>query len=96
MDWRERIVADPETLFGRPRIKGTRIGVEFVLDLLASGWSEVQILESYPHLQAEDLQAVFAFVRDCLKDEKYIMRATIRPPAGDGVVQALTAGRQNA
>ena len=80
MDWREHIVSDPDTLFGKPRIKGTRIGVELVLDLLASGWSEVQIQESYPHLQAEDLQAVFAFVRDCLKDETYIMRATIHPP----------------
>ncbi len=80
MDWHERIVSDPDTLFGRPRIKGTRIGVEFILDLMASGWSEAQILESYPHLQAEDLQAVFSFVRDCLKDETWIMRATIQPP----------------
>ncbi|WP_291995422.1 DUF433 domain-containing protein [Candidatus Accumulibacter sp. ACC003] len=80
MDWRERIVSDPDTLFGKPRIKGTRIGVALVLDLLASGWSEVQILEIYPHLQAEDLQAVFAFVRDCLQDETYIMRAAIHPP----------------
>ena len=80
MDWHERIVADPDTLFGKPRIKGTRIGVELVLDLMASGWSEAQILESYPHLQAEDLHAVFSFVRDCLKDETWIMRATIQPP----------------
>ena len=72
MDWHERIVSDPDTLFGKPRIKGTRIGVELVLDLMASGWSEAQILESYPHLKLEDLQAVFAFVRDCLKDETYI------------------------
>lgn len=80
MDWHERIVSDPDTLFGKPRIKGTRIGVELVLDLMASGWSEARILESYPQLQAEDLQAVFAFVRDCLKDETFIMRAAIRPP----------------
>lgn len=57
--------------FGKPRIKGTRIGVELVLDLMASGWSEALILESYPHLKVEDLQAVFAFVRDCLKDKAY-------------------------
>lgn len=80
MNWHERIVANPETLFGRPHIKGTRIGVEFILDLMASGWREAQILESYPHLQREDLLAVFAFVRDCLKDEAWIMRATIRRP----------------
>jgi uncharacterized protein (DUF433 family) len=46
-DWHGRIVSDPDTLFGKPRINGTRIGVEFVLDLLASGWSEAQILDSF-------------------------------------------------
>jgi uncharacterized protein (DUF433 family) len=73
MDWHGRIVATPETLFGRPRIAGTRIGVDFVLDLLAAGWSEAQILDQYPHLKPEDLRAVFAFVRDCLKDEAFIL-----------------------
>lgn len=77
MDWHERIVADPDTLSGKGRIKGTRIGVELILELMASGWSEAQILASYPQLQAADLQAVFAFIRDCLKDETFIMRATI-------------------
>ncbi len=78
MEWQDRVVSDPETLFAKPRIKGTRIGVEFVLDLLASGWTEGQILESYPHLKPEDLQAVFAFVRDCLKDEAFIMKAVLQ------------------
>jgi len=78
MNWQDRIVSDLETLFGKPRIKGTRIGVEFVLDLLATGWTDAQILENYPHLKPEDLQAVFAFVRDCLKDETYIMKATLK------------------
>ena len=75
MDWHGRIITTPDTLFGRPRIAGTRIGVEFVLDLLASGWNEAQILENYPHLKPEDLQAVFAFMRDCLKDESFILQA---------------------
>ena len=75
MDWQGRIVTSPDTLFGKPRIAGTRIGVDFVLDLLASGWSEAKILENYPHLKPEDLQAVFAFVRDCLKDEFFILEA---------------------
>lgn len=73
MDWQGRIVTSPETLFGKPRISGTRIGVDFVLDLLASGWSEAKILENYPNLKPDDLQAVFAFVRDCLKDESFIL-----------------------
>ncbi|MDR4652106.1 MAG: DUF433 domain-containing protein [Nitrosomonas sp.] len=64
MNWQERIVSDSDTLFGKPRIRGTRIGVEFILDLLASCWDEAQILESYPHLTPEDLQAVFVFARE--------------------------------
>ena len=77
MNWQDHIVSDPDTLFGRPRIKGTRIGVDLVLERLESGWNEAQILENYPHLKAEDLQAVFAFVRECLKDEAFIMQATL-------------------
>ena len=75
MDWQDRIVTTPDTLFGRPRIAGTRIGVDFILDLLASGWTSQRILEDYPHLKPDDLQAVFAFVRDCLKDEDFVLRA---------------------
>lgn len=75
MSWQQHIVATPDTLGGRPRIAGTRIGVEFVLDLLASGWSEAQVLEQYPHLTPEQLQAVFAFVRDCLRDEAFVLPA---------------------
>ena len=75
MNWHDRIVTTPDTLFGRPRIAGTRIGVDFILDLLAAGWSEAKILENYPHIKPEDLQAVFAFVRDCMKDEDFILRA---------------------
>lgn len=78
MHWRDRITSDPDTLFGKPRIKGTRMGVEFILDLFASGWSEQQVLKSYPHLNLEDLQAVFAFARDCMKDETYIMHAKLK------------------
>ena len=75
MDWQDRIVTTPDTLFGRPRIAGTRIGVDFVLDLLASGWSSQRILDEYPQLTADDLQAVFAFVRDCLKEEDFVLKA---------------------
>lgn len=61
MDWNERIVTDENTCSGRPRIKNTRISVEFLLSLKAAGWSEGQILENYPHLTRGDLQAVFAY-----------------------------------
>ena len=75
MDWQDRIVTTPDTLSGRPRIAGTRIGVDFVLDLMASGWTSQRILDEYPHLKPDDLQAVFAFVRDCLKDEDFVLKA---------------------
>lgn len=78
MNWQDRIVSDPDTLFGKPRIKGTRIGVEFMLDLLSSGWTEAQILENYPQLKPQDLQAMFAFVKVCLKEEIYIMKAILQ------------------
>jgi uncharacterized protein (DUF433 family) len=77
MNSHDHIVSDADTLFGKPRIKGRRMGVNFVLELLESGWSKAQILENYPRLKAEDFQAVFAFVRDCLKDEEFIMQATL-------------------
>ncbi len=73
-DWHGRIISDPDTLFGKPRIRGTRLGVEFVLDLLASGWSVAQILDSYPHVKQQDLEAVFAFLGECMKDETFIMQ----------------------
>jgi uncharacterized protein (DUF433 family) len=57
MNWQERIVADPGVLTGKPVIKGTRIAVEFVLDLLANGWTESEILQNYPRLTHEDIQA---------------------------------------
>jgi uncharacterized protein (DUF433 family) len=45
VDWQDRIVTSPDTLFGRPRIAGSRIGVDFILDLMASGWSSQRILD---------------------------------------------------
>ena len=69
VDWRTYIHADPAVLVGKPTIKGTRLSVELILDLYASGWSEAQVLESYPRLTHEALRAVFAFAAECLRDE---------------------------
>ena len=54
MDWREHIHSNPEILFGKPVVKGTRISVDFLLDLLANGWSDKQVLESYPGLTRDE------------------------------------------
>ncbi len=64
MNWREYIHSDPDILVGKPVVKGTRIGVAFILDLLAAGWTEKQILENYPSLTRDSLKAVFAFAAE--------------------------------
>lgn len=58
MNWQEYIVSDKEVLLGKPTIKGTRISVEHIVGLLAQGWSENEILENFPRLTKESLQAV--------------------------------------
>lgn len=68
-DWKTRIHSNSKVLVGKPVVKGTRLAVDFILNLFASGWSEKQVLESYPNLTTEDLKAVFAFAADCAKDE---------------------------
>ena len=70
MDWRERIVLNPEVLTGKPIIKGTRMSVEFIVDLLGRGWTTEQVLKEYDHLTAEDIQACLAYASETLKSEK--------------------------
>lgn len=72
MDWKSRIESDPAICGGRPRVKGTRLTVEFLLGLKAAGWPETQILDEYPHLDAEDLRAVFAFAQSMIEEETYL------------------------
>lgn len=64
MEWSERITVGPKVLAGKPIVKGTRISVEFVVDLLGRGWSVGQILEEYDHLNPEDVQACLAYASD--------------------------------
>lgn len=70
MDWQARISLDPGTLGGKPVVRGTRLSVEFLLELLASGMGETEILGAYPHLVHEDLQACLAYAAFALKSEK--------------------------
>jgi len=69
-DWRERITADPAILVGKPVVRGTRIAVEFVLELVAGGWSFDQGLASYPGLTVEDIRACVAYAKDVLAEER--------------------------
>jgi len=68
MNWQNHIVSDKEVLLGKPTIKGTRISVEHIVGLLAQGWTENEILENFPRLTKESLQAVFAYIQDCIHD----------------------------
>lgn len=64
----ERITANKEILGGKPVIKGTRISVEFVLELLASGVTEDQILQDYSHLTKDDIHACLQYAAKALKN----------------------------
>jgi uncharacterized protein (DUF433 family) len=70
MSWQERIIIDPDILVGKPVIKGTRLAVEFVIELLAHGWSEEEVLKNYPGIRLEDIHACLAYASAALKDEK--------------------------
>lgn len=71
MNWQGHIVSDKQVLLGKPIIKGTRISVELILELMELGWSTEKILESYPSLSEESIKAVFAYLKDCLQQELY-------------------------
>ena len=70
MEWRARIVVDPDVLVGKPVVKGTRIAVELVIDLLARGSTNEQVLAQYDHLTAEDVHACLAYAAEVLQSEK--------------------------
>ena len=74
MGWRDRITIDPKIVAGKPVIKGTRLTVDFILDLLAAGWTYEEILENYPQLEREDITAALKYAAETLKAEKvYIL-----------------------
>jgi len=69
MTWPERIVIEPNVLVGKPVIKGTRLSVEFVINLMAQGWSEGEILTNYPGLTQMDIQACLSYASAVLQAE---------------------------
>ena len=77
MNWQERIALDPKILTGKPIIKGTRISVEFIVDLLGRGWTTEQVLREYDHLTQEDIQACLAYASDILKSERVFLLPTV-------------------
>jgi uncharacterized protein (DUF433 family) len=64
----DRITIDPQVCFGKPCIKGTRIWVSLILDFLASGESEAQILAAYPQLEPDDIRAALAYAAEVARE----------------------------
>jgi len=68
----ERIILDPKVMVGKPVIRGTRLTVDFILNLLAHGATEKEILEEYKGLAEEDIRACFLFATKALKDTEFM------------------------
>jgi len=83
VDWREQIVCDPGILCGKPTLKGTRLSVEFVLDLLASGFTRSEIDANYPNLSEDRVKAALSYAADTV-------RTAVKPnPSVNPVVSEL-------
>jgi len=76
-DWRERITVDPAVLVGKPVVRGTRLAVEFILDLVAEGWSFEEMMANYPGLTVEDIRACVAYAKDVLAQERVFPMADL-------------------
>jgi uncharacterized protein (DUF433 family) len=70
MNWEDRIEINPNVLVGKPVIRGTRLAVEFIMELLANNWSEQQIIENYPGITHDDIRACLHYATDMLKSER--------------------------
>ena len=68
----QRIVCDPKVMTGKPVVRGTRLTVDFILNLLAHGMSEEEICAEYPGLSREDIQACLLFATRTLKDTDFM------------------------
>ncbi|MEH3107333.1 MAG: DUF433 domain-containing protein [Sphingomonas fennica] len=72
IDWRDFIHSDPGIGFGKPVFRGTRLKVEFVLKLMAAGWTVERMAEEYPGIRPEHPLAAAAFAAEMMRDEDYV------------------------
>jgi uncharacterized protein (DUF433 family) len=68
----DRIEIDSEVLAGKPVIKGTRIPVYLIIELLGNGLSEKDVLSQYPTLKKEDIKAALIYASKCVENEEII------------------------
>jgi uncharacterized protein (DUF433 family) len=67
-DWTTVITADQEVMMGKPVIAGTRLTVEFIVERLADGWTEEELLRNYPGLTQEQIHACLAYAAEMLSE----------------------------
>jgi uncharacterized protein (DUF433 family) len=65
----DRIVIDPDVMVGKPVIKGTRIPVYLIVEFVANGMTEKEILKEYPQLRKEDIKAALLYASKCIERE---------------------------
>lgn len=70
MRWQERITVNPNLMLGKPTIRGLRITAEQVLKALAAGVSTLDLLDDYPELEAQDIQAVLSYAAELLEETR--------------------------
>ena len=70
MNWRDRITLDASVLAGKPIIRGSRLAVDFIVGLLGQGWTEADILRSYPGITHDDIAACLQYASEILQSEK--------------------------
>lgn len=68
VNWQDYVVSDQGILAGKPTIKGTRLSIELIIGRLADGWSEQDVLDSYPKLTREALNAVYAYAFELMRE----------------------------
>lgn len=79
MEYQDRIALDPAILAGKPVVVGTRLAVDFIIELLAQGWSEEDILANYPRLSREDIRACLHYASATLRAEKVYPLELLQP-----------------
>jgi uncharacterized protein (DUF433 family) len=72
-EYMDRVIIDSEVLSGKPVIKGTRIPVYLIIELLATGMTEKEILSQYPTLKKQDIKAALLYASKCIENEETIV-----------------------
>ncbi len=89
-NWKNYIISDPKILVGKPVIKGTRISVDFLLGLFSKGWTERDIIEEYPAVTLESLQALFSYLQEYFKDEYHFHLPDKQKKSGKSLMRSRT------